>query len=280
MTTTTENIRTWATTKAGNASADAAITSADTQSPDTVDDNIRSIMASVRRESDDRGGAIVAGGTATALTGTTASGLTLAHVQTNGFRICVRTASASTGAATINFDGGGAVTIKKNDGSAIVSGDWSSGAILELVYSSTATALIASNLTAIPTAQIAVQADQETATSTTLAVTPGRQQYHPSAAKCWAVVTVSGGVPTLQTSYNITSITDGGVGILTVTIATDFSTANWACVATAQDAVNGSAVRLSAKAAGTTTLKNNDLGSPTSPSDPDAWSMIGFGDQA
>lgn len=145
MTTTTENIRTWATTKAGNASADAAITSADTQAPDTLDDNIRSIMAAARRESDDRGGAIVAGGTSTALTVTTASGIASGHIA-NGLTLKVRTASSATGAATIAVDGLTAVDIKNNAGTAIASGDWASGAILILVYSSTATAFLCANI--------------------------------------------------------------------------------------------------------------------------------------
>src|SRR5688572_30161328 len=36
---------------------------------------------------------------------------------------------------------------------------------------------------------LAAQADQETATSTTTFVSPARQHFHPSAAKCWAYVT-------------------------------------------------------------------------------------------
>jgi hypothetical protein len=46
-------------------------------------------------------------------------------------------------------------------------------------------------------------------------------------SKCWGFITTSGGTPTLQTSYNVTSITDNGTGDFIVTIATDFSTANY-----------------------------------------------------
>lgn len=81
--------------------------------------------------------------------------------------------------------------------------------------------------------QPGVQADQETATSTTVAVTPGIQQFHPSAAKIWAYITVSGGTPSLDASYNVTSITDTSAGNVTVTIATDFSSANYCAVAQA-----------------------------------------------
>lgn len=81
--------------------------------------------------------------------------------------------------------------------------------------------------------QPGVQADQETATSTTVAVTPGIQHYHPSAAKVWAYITVSGGTPSLDASYNVTSITDTSAGNVTVTIANDFSSANYCAVANA-----------------------------------------------
>jgi len=79
--------------------------------------------------------------------------------------------------------------------------------------------------------QPAAQSDQETATNVTAAVTPGRQQYHPSAAKMWAYVTVAGGTPSLQASYNVASITDTSAGNVTVTFTTAFSSANYAAVA-------------------------------------------------
>jgi hypothetical protein len=75
----------------------------------------------------------------------------------------------------------------------------------------------------------ATQSDQETATATTKYVAPGTQHYHPSACKCWGKTTVSGGTPTLAVSYNTTSITDTATDQLTVTIANDFSSANYSC---------------------------------------------------
>jgi hypothetical protein len=72
---------------------------------------------------------------------------------------------------------------------------------------------------------VATQANQETATSTTTVVTPGRQHFHPSASKCWLKCDNAGNV---NASYNITSITDTGTGVVTVTIATDLSSAHYA----------------------------------------------------
>ena len=73
----------------------------------------------------------------------------------------------------------------------------------------------------------ATQAEQEAGSSTTVGTTPGRQHFHPSAAKCWGMTT-GGGSPTLAANYNMTSITDAGTGNLTCTIATDFSSATYA----------------------------------------------------
>lgn len=127
----------------------------------------------------------------------------------------------------------------------------------------------------------ATQAEQETGTSTTVGVTPGRQQFHASAAKFWGYATVSGGTPTLQSpSHNITSITDTATGRLTVTIATDFSTANWA--ASADISFNtGTTGRLqpnyASKAAGSFILESYDTADALT--DPLAYDFIGYGDQ-
>ena len=52
--------------------------------------------------------------------------------------------------------------------------------------------------------------------------------YRDNICKGWRQVSVSGGTPTLNADYNVTSITDSGVGELTVTWETDFTSANYA----------------------------------------------------
>lgn len=79
--------------------------------------------------------------------------------------------------------------------------------------------------------QIAAQSDQEAGTSTLLAVTSGRQHFHPSAVKAWLVAGVTGNI---LASYNITSLTDTGTGDIAVTIATDFSSANYSVTMSVQ----------------------------------------------
>lgn len=105
----------------------------------------------------------------------------------------------------------------------------------KLAVSDSAASGVAKNvtITALQTLLAALAADQETATSTTLFVTPAVQQRHPSACKAWGVIDVAGTPGALLASYNITSVARNGNGDYTVTIATDFSSANYAVVVTA-----------------------------------------------
>ena len=96
---------------------------------------------------------------------------------------------------------------------------------------------------------VATQANQETATSTTTYVSPGRQQYHPSAAKAWCVFTGTG-VVTIRASYNVTSVTDNGAGDYTINFSTAFSSADYAAVAMGPQ---GTMTGISTTAAPTTT---------------------------
>lgn len=77
----------------------------------------------------------------------------------------------------------------------------------------------------------ATQAQQEAGVSTAVFTSPGRQQYHPSAAKFWIKFN-GGGTPAASASYNLASISDDGTGAWGLQIATDFSSANWCAVVT------------------------------------------------
>lgn len=128
----------------------------------------------------------------------------------------------------------------------------------------------------------ATQAEQETGSSTTVFVTPGRQQYHASAAKCWGKFTANS--TTIEASYNITSVADTATGRMTVTIATDFSGADWAgfiCVEWTTFVASPFAWQLdSAPAAGTCVLESYMYTEPTfAAADATAWMFLGLGDQ-
>ena len=148
---TSQNVQAWlkqANTVSPQGDSDAPWTEGTMTWPQ-VNNYGRSIMSAVKKFAEDTGGALVAGGTATALTVTTKQVLSSGHL-TDGLTILVRTASASTGAATIAADGLSAVPIKKNGGSAIEAGDWSANFILILVYSTIISGFYAANLSPRP----------------------------------------------------------------------------------------------------------------------------------
>lgn len=90
--------------------------------------------------------------------------------------------------------------------------------------------------TAAPTA--ASQIDQETATSITTFVTPGRQQYHPASSKAW--VSFNGiGTVAITSSYNVTSITDNGVARFVANLTVPMSSATYTTVGGAFPFSNG-----------------------------------------
>lgn len=128
----------------------------------------------------------------------------------------------------------------------------------------------------------ASQAEQETGTEAAKYVAPATQQYHASAAKAWGQVTYSTGTPTLNASYNMTSITDTGTGDLLFTIATDFSSGSYA-VATQGAIPSASSVlltRVDSPAAGSVSLFfQTETGTKTDPSDGFVSSISLFGDQ-
>jgi hypothetical protein len=136
--------------------------------------------------------------------------------------------------------------------------------------------------------EIAIQGEQETGTDVVRAVTPGRQHFHPSAAKFWVKWTAAS--TTILVSYNMTSIANTGTGDADGTIATDFSGTDWfGMVCTVED-VNGwdaeecQGSGFNAQAAGTfgvlcSTITEGGT-SVCSLTDPNQWHAAGFGDFA
>lgn len=132
---------------------------------------------------------------------------------------------------------------------------------------------------------LATQADMEAGSSAVVVVTPSVMQYHPGVAKCWLECGVAADI---TASYNITSLTDTGTGVVTITIATDFSSANWCCLAQVEATGTTWAVantrechvRNATIAAGSVALDCVDNTATTSVvKDPTHWFMAGFGDQ-
>lgn len=137
---------------------------------------------------------------------------------------------------------------------------------------------------------IATQAEMEAGTSLTVVVTPGRQHFHPGHPK-FICMTTGTATPALQTppSYNMTSITDAGAGRLTVTIATDFSSANWCCQALGEYTtttltvanVRHAFIRNATLAAGSVEINFHDSAAITNAlADPVTIHVVGWGDHA
>jgi flagellin len=125
---------------------------------------------------------------------------------------------------------------------------------------------------------VAAQSEMETATAVDAIVSPGRQHFHPSAAKFWCQASISG---TAITSYNVTSVTDTAVGKVTVNIANDFSSADFCAVGGAVLNLGATAALLYAvsppTAAGTILVQATNIANNAFV-DPAEWSVVGFGD--
>lgn len=121
----------------------------------------------------------------------------------------------------------------------------------------------------------ATQAQMEAASSLTVPVTPGRQQFHPSAAKGWCKCDSAGNN---SASYNVTSVSDTGTGQATVTWDVDFSSSQYCVVASIEIASSGYLSSVAnATAVGATTVQcfNPGVGRV----DPSNYFVVAFGDQ-
>jgi len=68
----------------------------------------------------------------------------------------------------------------------------------------------------------ASEAEQVTGTATGVFTTPGRQDFHPSAAKVWVRITDAGAIE--SPDYGTASVTDVGTGNYTIVFDEDFAT--------------------------------------------------------
>ncbi len=197
---------------------------------------------------------------------------------TAGMVIRFKANTANTGAATLNANSLGAITIKKNYDSDLADNDIKANQIVSVAYDGTNFQLQSpiSNVLTVPAA--AAQADQETGTSTTTYVSPGRQQYHASAVKGWVKVDMSASI---VGSYNVSSITDNASGKFTANWTTSFSSTNYAVTAALH--VNSDAaerhVMIKSLATGSTQVITTSQAETLTENSIDYFSIAAFGDQ-
>jgi hypothetical protein len=122
----------------------------------------------------------------------------------------------------------------------------------------------------------AVQSDIEAETNEDTYLPPDLVHFAPSAAKFYVKFDASAGVQ--GTAYNTTSVADNGTGDWTVTIGTDFSSADWACSCTIETGYTRSANIASSggQAAGTLQVRSTDNNGTMS--DGVYMHVAGFGD--
>lgn len=146
-------------------------------------------------------------------------------------------------------------------------------------------ATISGNMSAatISGAMVATQAQQETGTASTVVVTPSNQQFHTSAAKAWLLFNGTG-TPAVTVSYNMdSSITDNATGDYTLSITTDFSSADFVFAGSARNVSGGAASVMQSSAAaataGTIRIVVSDSSGGGTTIDSTRVSVIFFGDQ-
>jgi hypothetical protein len=132
-----------------------------------------------------------------------------------GYEFIVKKTDSSTN--TVTIDGNASETI-----------DGATTLVLYSQYESARLRCDGANFSVIGrTPGVATQAQQEAGSNTAVFVTPGRQQYHPSAAKAWVMFSGTSSSVGIYASYNVTSITDNGTGDYWVNFTSAFSSTNY-----------------------------------------------------
>ncbi len=178
-------------------------------------------------------------------------------------------ADSNTGATTVNIDSLGAKNVTARGSVTLPAGSIRTEMLCIIQYDGIRFQLLN------PALDAASQSTMETGSSTTNFVTPGRQQYHPSAAKFW--VKHDDGT-TIAASYNVTSITDNGTGDHTVNFLTAFSSADY-CVVALSSTVTHPCQDGSAPAAGSVRIHTRTPGPSSVLADAGRYFVAGFGDQ-
>jgi hypothetical protein len=125
----------WSQTAASNDDIDSTINFQEGQSPASVNNSCRAMMAAIAKWRADISGSLVTAGTSTAYTLTTNQ---VFNALTDGLAVAARMDEVNGAAPTLNVDGLGAVPIATVSGTAPGAGNLRAGAIYVFVYNAAA----------------------------------------------------------------------------------------------------------------------------------------------
>lgn len=124
----------WSQTAATNDDVDSSINWQEGQSPASINNSARAMMAAIAKLRDDMSGNLVTGGTATVLTLTTNQ---VFSALTDGLFVVARIGTTTGPTPTLNVDGLGAKSIASIYGTALPTGALAGGSVHQFVYDST-----------------------------------------------------------------------------------------------------------------------------------------------
>jgi len=159
----------------------------------------------------------------------------------------------------------------------VMTWDNSASAVKKVLISNLATSLPQASTSAAGIIEIATASEVQTGTDSARAVVPARMRDHQGVGKGWCKFEQVGTISVMD-SYNVTSITDSGVGATTVTWDTNFGNADYAAVATVDaGGTSGYAtIDQGTVAAGSCVVEVFDAGGAAL--DSAGVSVVGFGD--
>lgn len=144
-------------------------------------------------------------------------------------------AEFSVAGSPVTTSGTLAVTKANQSANLMFAGPTSGGAAAPTFRALVAADLPAASDTAQGALEIATTAEIAAASSTTVAITPGRAQRHPSAAK--AYLHLNAAQTTINKSFNVTSVTDSATGDAAVNFTTAFDSSTYAIAAMPQEII-------------------------------------------
>lgn len=178
-------------------------------------------------------------------------------------------------ATSLILPGGANITTAAGD-RAIVRAETTANARVIVYTKADGTAVVDNSVTTA-----AAQSDMETATSTTLYVSPGRTQYHPGVGKAWVKFDGSAASPiTKDAGHNISgTITKSATGIYVITWTTAFSSAHYSLTASAIYGGSNDPAICGFTTQSTTSCTLRTVNSEGADVDSKIISVIAFGDQ-